>query len=317
MSDPTKPNDDQLAATRDKRPASRLTCAQCERMVLDAVDGTLGTEDKRQFDLHVASCPGCLQALSDAQRGLAWMEMLRAAPPEPPAGLVEEILARTSGDPALALPILRADTLLHPAPGNVLPFRVPAAQRIWARMPMMAQPRFAMTAAMAFFSIALTLNLTGVHVGALRLSDLSPSSIRHGFWDANARAVRYYDNLRVVYELQSRVRELQRQNDSGDASPAAAPAPEKPADTPADRGSAEKGRDGDAAPAGTPAKAPEPRPVQPVRKKRSPAGGSSQLNPRGGNVRAAAGATHLVETATQVFHDGRTQDLPQQQEARA
>ena len=35
------------------------------------------------------------------------------------------------------------------------------------------QPRMAMTAAMAFFSLALTMNLTGIH-----LSDLKPGAIR-------------------------------------------------------------------------------------------------------------------------------------------
>ncbi len=49
------------------------------------------------------------------------------------------------------------------------------------------QPRLMMTAAMAFFSIALTLNLTGfslanVHVTPLRLADLRPRAVRayHG-----------------------------------------------------------------------------------------------------------------------------------------
>ena len=37
-----------------------------------------------------------------------------------------------------------------------------------------AEPRLLMTAAMAFFSIALTLNLTGVRLSAVRLADLRP-----------------------------------------------------------------------------------------------------------------------------------------------
>jgi hypothetical protein len=78
----------------------------------------------------------------------------------------------------------------------------------------MLQPRLAMTAAMAFFSIALTLNLTGVRLSELRPSDLKPSSIRRGFYEANAHVVRYYDNLRVVYELESRVRDLQHGSDN-------------------------------------------------------------------------------------------------------
>ena len=193
--------------------ASRLTCAQCERMVQDALDGTLGPEDQAQFDFHLSGCHLCAKALGEAQRGAAWMEMLKSAPPEPPSTLVGSILAQTSGDPAVALPVLRAETILRPAPrpyaGNVVPFRAPVAQ-VWSRLPAMAQPRFAMTAAMAFFSVALTMNLTGVHIGDVHPGDLRPAALKRSFWGANAKVVRYYDNLRVVYELQSRVRELQR-----------------------------------------------------------------------------------------------------------
>ena len=79
------------------------------------------------------------------------------------------------------------------------------------------QPRLAMTAAMAFFSITLTLNLTGVHLSDLRAADLTPSNLKHSFYHANASVVRYYTNLRVVYELESRVNEIKRNDD--DSSP--------------------------------------------------------------------------------------------------
>jgi len=77
-----------------------------------------------------------------------------------------------------------------------------------------AEPRLWMTAAMAFFSIALTLNLTGVRLTSLKLSDLRPSSVR-SFMErrltmASTPIIRYYDHLRLVYEVQSRVRELRR-----------------------------------------------------------------------------------------------------------
>ncbi len=89
------------------------------------------------------------------------------------------------------------------------------------------QPRLAMTAAMAFFSIALTLNLTGVRITQLRASDFTPSSIKRSFYDANAKVVRSIDNLRVVYELESRVHDLQRDSDSNTTpAPESAPAPQ-------------------------------------------------------------------------------------------
>ncbi len=83
-----------------------------------------------------------------------------------------------------------------------------------ARIRRFAEPRLLMTAAMAFFSIALTLNLTGVRLSHVRLSDLKPTSLRmymeRQFTTASTPIIRYYDHLRFVYEVQSRMRELRR-----------------------------------------------------------------------------------------------------------
>ena len=85
-----------------------------------------------------------------------------------------------------------------------------------ARVRRFAEPRLMMTAAMAFFSIALTLNLTGVRLSDLRLSNLRPTAVR-SFMErrltmASTPIIRYYDHLRLVYEVQSRMRELRRTN---------------------------------------------------------------------------------------------------------
>ena len=234
---------------------SRLTCAQCERMILDAMEDTLGPEDRTQFDLHLAGCPECSRAMADAQRGVAWLEMLQAAPPEPPGELVERILAQTSGDPVTALPLRPRNEpllaygnaiipggqggLIPGAMAHFVPFQRPGTwfSRLVATV---MQPRLAMTTAMAFFSIAITMNLTGVSLRDLHGSSLKPANVRHSFWAANARVVRYYENLRVVYEFESRVRELQRSTDdsgfirrSAPAEPNATPDPVKdqPGDT--------------------------------------------------------------------------------------
>jgi hypothetical protein len=222
-------------------PSNPEHCAQCEAMLSDALDGALSATDKVTFDLHLAGCPTCAAMFADAQRGAAWMEMLKYPRPEPPTTLLERIIAQTSGkDAALANPpivlgstdrlrtpnnLLGQPTLV-PAPSiggqpafastNVIPFRTRLTQGFRSLGQTMLQPRLAMTAAMAFFSIALTLNLTGVRITDLRPSDLKPSSIVRSVSLAKARVVRYSDNLRVVYELESRVRDLQRSsNDNG------------------------------------------------------------------------------------------------------
>jgi hypothetical protein len=216
-------------------------CVQCEAMLADALDGTLSAADQATFNLHMSGCITCAAMLADAQRGAAWMEMLRSPRPEPPAALLERILAQTSA-PSSALdhgetrlspnaaapaylrnpntllgrPILVESTPLQPsafASSNVLPFRSRITHGLRSIGQTMLQPRLAMTAAMAFFSIALTLNLTGVRLSSLRASDLKPSSLKRTAYETKARVVRYSDNLRVVYELESRVRDLQRSSD--------------------------------------------------------------------------------------------------------
>ena len=213
-------------------------------MLTDALDGTLSPADQAAFDLHLLSCAACSSMMADAQRGAAWLEILRDPRPEPSAQLLDRILAQTTGaasmvsaeapSPVPSNVLLGHPTLLpqihatSPA-SNVLPFR----SRIAAGFNLrnighhLLQPRLAMTAAMAFFSIALTLNLTGVRLSELRASDLRPSSIKRSFSQANAHVVRYYDSLRVVYELESRVHDLKQSTDSDSdsvATPATAPA---------------------------------------------------------------------------------------------
>ena len=238
-------------------PGNPQHCAQCEAMLSDALDGTLSAADQATFDLHLVGCPNCTTMYADAQRGAAWMQMLKSPRPEPPTSLLERIIAETSGKAAaLANPpiVLGSNDRLRTYPPNnlldrpalvpaqpvfasnkVLPFRTRVAHGFRSLGQTMLQPRLAMTAAMAFFSIALTLNLTGVRLSDLRASDLKPSSIMRSAYAAKAKVVRYSDNLRVVYELESRVRGLQGSSDdngSGNTqAPQNTPASQAPAGT--------------------------------------------------------------------------------------
>ena len=242
----------QFGSTKPGAPGDPQHCAQCEAMLTDALDGPLSAADQATFDLHMVGCPACSAMLADAQRGVAWMELLKSPRPEPPASLIERILAQTSNPPAPAIILGPTDRLRVPtphipntllgrpalvpaaamhAPTNLLPFRARFTHGLRSIGHTMLQPRLAMTAAMAFFSIALTMNLTGVHLSNLRASDLKPSSILRSCYETKARVVRFSDNLRVVYELESRVRDLQRSSD--DSSSTSTPAPQNPQASPA------------------------------------------------------------------------------------
>ncbi len=234
-------------------------CAQCEAMLADVLDGTLSPVDQAAFDLHMAVCAACSAMLADAQRGAAWLEMLKSPRPEPSAALLDRILAQTCNQASdasskqsqafstwqpntlLGRPTLVSSSTVRLTPaygsGNVIPFRsrIASSFRLRSIGQTLLQPRLAMTAAMAFFSIALTLNLLGVRLSNLRVSDLRPSSIKRNFYEANAHVARYYTNLKVVYELESRVRDLQRSTDS-DNSYRTIPNQNVPAATPSQNG---------------------------------------------------------------------------------
>ena len=201
-------------------PTEGMNCGRCEMLLIDAMDGSLPAEEKAAFELHLRHCADCARKLEEGKRGMAWLQMLKQASPEPSEALVNRILLATSG-----VPLTEAEYSHKLVTGRVLPFRTSGLkQRVVHYARVAVHPRLAMTAAMAFFSIAVTLNLFGVHVTQLRASDLRPSSLRRSFWRTNQSVVRYYDNLRVVYELQSRVRELRDDRPTPQSEPESAPA---------------------------------------------------------------------------------------------
>lgn len=182
-------------------------CGQWETLLADALDGRLKPEDEAGFSAHRAECPACAALFEEARRGRAWLEYL-SPEPEVPAGLLDKILAQTGPGQSSSLGLTSGPEAAMPAP--------PVWQRpgFIASMRRFAEPRLMMTAAMAFFSITLTLNLTGVRLTQLKAGDLRPAAIRahleRRITMASTPLVRYYDHLRFVYEVQTRMRELRR-----------------------------------------------------------------------------------------------------------
>jgi hypothetical protein len=202
---------------------SSPACGQWETLLADALDGLLRAEDEATFSSHMASCAACTGLFEEARRGREWLEFL-SAEPEVPGGLLDKILAQTGPGQTAGFGLVNEDNLLPVTPGGIplgkgRPKAVPAWQRpgFMGYVRRFAEPRLMMTAAMAFFSIALTLNLTGVKISALRMSDLKPSALRslvqRRLTMASTPIIRYYDNLRLVYEVQSRMRELRRNSE--------------------------------------------------------------------------------------------------------
>jgi hypothetical protein len=201
-------------AERTNIPSSPA-CGLWETLLADALDGLLKADDEATFTAHMAVCPACTALFEDARRGREWLEFL-SPEPEVPAGLLDKILAQTGPGQVEGYGLLPAGPSLTPMqPGFTSAWKQPGLlSLIAAQARRFAEPRLIMTAAMAFFTIALTLNLTGVRLSELRLTDLRPNAVR-SFMErrltmASTPIIRYYDHLRFVYEVESTMRQLRR-----------------------------------------------------------------------------------------------------------
>jgi len=178
-----------------------MDCTQFEALLSEALDGMLSEPVLLEFRAHAATCADCGPMLAAAQAGMGWVKALGEV--EPPRNLVRNILIATSGAEAAA-PVRASDSRPQWLRGWMRPL-APAFAAL-------AQPRFALTLGMAFFSLTLLLNAAGLHLSSLHASDLRPSAIQenltHTYDETTARAVKYYENIRLVYEIESRVREL-------------------------------------------------------------------------------------------------------------
>jgi Putative zinc-finger len=165
-----------------------------EALLTDALDGTLDAATQARFAAHREACDACGLMFREAEAGMAALAGI--AELEPPAHLLHRILDATSADQQPA-----RESLAARLRGGIRGLFAPVLQ-----------PRFAMSCAMAFFSVSMLLNLAGVQLRHVTLADLSPSTLTNRtvqtYYEAQARVVKYYENLRLVYEIESRVRDL-------------------------------------------------------------------------------------------------------------
>ncbi len=184
-----------------------MRCSEFDTLLSQAIDGSLVGERLHSFEAHAGECGVCGPLLQEAEAGRSWLKSLEQV--EPPAMLVTNILLKTSGV----------------APGRVgekLPFGERLVGWITSAVApvfgVIRQPRFAMSFGMAFFTLSVTLSIAGVRLRDIRHLDLRPTAVRHTYYETQGRVVKYYENIRFVYEIQARVRQFKQ----------AMPAPEHP-----------------------------------------------------------------------------------------
>jgi len=205
-------------------PTGVMQCAEVEALLAEALDGALHGPALTAFEAHQQGCAACRTLVDEARAGMNLLQGLDEA--EPPRNLVHNILVQTIG----ALPSehavvkARGEGWLERLKARLAPVFAPVVT-----------PRFAMSFGMAFFSITMLLGIAGFRFADVRHWDLSTKGMRKTYYATQARVTRYYENMRWVYEIESRLRDLRHaatpdlnQNDQQQQQEAPAANPKNP-----------------------------------------------------------------------------------------
>ena len=182
-----------------------MQCNEFEAVLFDALDEKLTGGKRERFRAHARACSKCGPMFTEVEAGQHWLKSLTEV--EPPANLVKDILAATSGIDSYRLQAA-TPVIYKPSFGERIREWVDSLLTpVWVTV---RQPRFAMSFGMAFFSLSVALSVAGVKPSDIRQADLSRSGLRRTYYTTTARVVKYYENIRLVYEIESRVQELKK-----------------------------------------------------------------------------------------------------------
>jgi hypothetical protein len=183
------------------------TCDQVEARLSDYLDGLLQAPEHAAFDEHVAQCTECGPLLASVKSlvvGMHKMEQL-----ETPPRLIYNILDKTLGP--------RETVSTRQAVRNLLKG--------------FGSPKFAYGMASIVATFAILLSASGFSLRKPKMADLRPTNVyRNADRQVHlvyARSVKYISDLRVVYEIQSRLRSDQNELQTSPEESLPKPAPDK------------------------------------------------------------------------------------------
>ncbi|MEJ7604774.1 MAG: hypothetical protein WKF37_00525 [Bryobacteraceae bacterium] len=171
-----------------------MTCIDFEVLLCDSIDGRLDSEQRQALEQHRQECKACSDFAIDVSAAVVFIG--RTEPVRPP----DELLTRI----AFSIPReSKASRSLRTLFGDWL-------------TPVL-QPKFAMGMAMTILSFSLLGRFAGIEVRQLTAADLHPVKVWaavddrvHRTW---VRGVKYYENLQLVFEVQTRLQEWNEQEE--------------------------------------------------------------------------------------------------------
>lgn len=172
--------------------------AQLEALIADYLDGVLAERDAAEFEKYLPLYPDLAELVQDAGEGMRLLGQVDA--PEPPPALYARI--------QLSLDEARQEAERSKSSTGLF-------ESLAVFLAPILQPRFVMGMAMTVLSISMIGQLTGTRIDRVSAADLKPTAIWSSMeyrvqraWD---RAAKYYESLRVVYEMRARVQEWRTQ----------------------------------------------------------------------------------------------------------
>jgi anti-sigma factor RsiW len=164
------------------------TCEQTEQLLTDYLDGLLPAEEQHAFNRHVNSCERCTPLVSSVMHAIGSLKALPEL--ETPTRFVYNVLDATLGP---------RETVSGWA-----------AFLAWVRG--FASPKFAYGAVSVAATFLMIVTVSGsINWKKPKLADLAPSNIYRNtnrqVHLAYARGTKYVSDLRVVYEIQSRLKQ--------------------------------------------------------------------------------------------------------------
>jgi len=180
------------------------TCEQTEERLSDYLDNLLDPADITALNRHADGCAECTRLID--QVGSAVRQMRSLAPVEVPPNLITAILDQTIG----------------PRPEK-------KGWRSWfSWADFVAHPKFAMGALTCAVTLVILGYAAGLSPAKIKRGDLAPSNmyraVNRQFHLTYGRTLKYVNDLKVVYEIQSKLRPVEspareREREEAPASP--------------------------------------------------------------------------------------------------
>ncbi len=181
---------------------NRLKCTEFDALLCDYLDGVADAGQRAMAEAHIAECGECADLARDARAALAFVE--RTEEVDVPQQLVTQILYQ--------IPTKMSGRL-----------SVRTGVRGWVNrlLEPVLQPRYVMGAMLTILSLAMMTRCAGAPDHPLNASDLDPVRLWtalddrvHRSWE---RTVKTYESMRLVYEVQTRLREWKSQQPEDEA----------------------------------------------------------------------------------------------------